>query len=734
MLKQEIIKRLDKVRKIRSHKLGYESIEDTIRKKETPLYEKGISIILPTYKGENVIMKCLESLANQTLDASLFEVIVVINGEKDNTESLIKQFISERQLENIKVVIIEQAGASIARNKGIMMATRQYCTFIDDDDYVSNNFLEELYHLADQNTIVISQIFNVESDGKIQSSNPINRQILKSVISKHSPYEKLHMVMTINACKLIPTLFVQKYKYDESLQSGEDVVFFTELLVKNELKFVLAPFTKKVVYFRTLRENSISRQAMTFDFNVSQRSDVIAKLNKLLLVEEVAPVKRNFVIRKINAQSAFIQRYYEEHKDEYSQIIDEVSAKKLVYFPYHLLNQEKVEQLVVSYCFPPYNDTAGNVMAKRMRASGKVSDVIYNTMDKVRTRNISLNQMVDDLIHVRLPINSPTSFSHWAHIKSFMDLGMQGVEELVEKNGVHKQVFSRAMWAASHFLAYEYKMKYPQTKWIAEFSDPLIYDIEAKKRVVDITDQAYLKELEATVKKAGFPVPNDNSLFFWCEYLPYIFADELIFTNENQYQYMMDMFPVEEIKPIIQQKVTIEPHPTLPERYYHMQEYDYPLLSNEHVNVAYFGNFYSKRNLNDLFDGLKEANNETKNKVLIHVFTSKPGELEEQLKNDPLEDSIIVNGFVDFYTFLNLCTKFDCLVVNDSTTKDNKKINPYLPSKLSDYKGSGTDIWGVYEEGSILSQSENITYLSSLNDAKAAAKVFEEMVSKKFTS
>lgn len=196
---------------------------------------------------------------------------------------------------------------------------------------------------------------------------------------------------------------------------------------------------------------------------------------------------------------------------------------------------------------------------------------------------------------------------------------------------------------------------------------------------------------------------------------------------------MMDMFPIEEIKPIIKQKVVIEPHPTLPESYYHMEEFDYPLLSEDHVNVAYFGNFYSKRNLNDLFSGLKEAHADTQRKVLIHVFTAKPTELEDQLKNDPLEDSIIVNGFVDFYTFLNLCTKFDCLVVNDSTTKDNKPINPYLPSKLSDYKGSGTDIWGVYEEGSILGQSEGITYLSPLNDARAAGTVFDKMVAKKFS-
>lgn len=732
MLKQDILKRLEKIQEIRANKLGYESPEDTTRKNEQALYEKGISIILPSYKGEKTILKCLESLVNQTLDASLFEVILIINGEKDHTEEIVTNFINERDIQNIKVVVLEEAGASIARNKGIKLASRQYCTFIDDDDYVSDNYLEEMYKLANQNTVVISQIYNVEENGNIQSSNVINRQILKSFVSNQTPYEKLHTVLTINACKLIPTMYVQKYQYDESLKSGEDIVFFTELVVKDDLNYVVVPYTKKAVYYRTLRDNSISRQAMTFDFNVNQRVAVISRLNELLESDEITPTKEDFVKRKINAQGSFIQKYYEEHKDEYQTIIDEISSKKLIYFPYTLLNEDKVEQLVISYCFPPYNDTAGNVMAKRMRESGMVSDVVYNMMDKVRKTNLSLNQMVDDLINVRLPINSQTSFSNWEHIKKFVDLGMEDIDELVGKNGVHKQVFSRAMWAASHFLAFEYKRKYPETKWIAEFSDPLLYDIEAKKRHVDITDRSYLKNLEEMVKETGLPFPNDNNLFFWCEYLPFLFADELIFTNQNQYQYMMDVFPIEGIKDFVKDKVTIEPHPTLPERYYYIEDYEYPLLSDDHVNVAYFGNFYSKRNLNDLFEGLKFAKNEVKDRVLIHVFTAKPAELEAQLKDDPLEDNIIVNGFVDFHKFLNLCTKFDCLVVNDSTTKDNKPINPYLPSKLSDYKGSGSDIWGIFEEGSILSQSKDVTYLSPLNDAKAAAMTFEKMVEKKF--
>ncbi|MEB1808290.1 MAG: glycosyltransferase [Bacillaceae bacterium] len=733
MLKEELLKRLERVRYMRAKKLGYEMPEEVLRPNEKPLYEPGISVIIPTYKGQNSIQTCLDSLTKQSIDPSLFEVIIVINGEKDNTEQIISKYVEEKKLTNINVITMEEAGASKARNKGIMSASRQYSTFLDDDDFLSENYLEEMFKLATIDTIVISQIVDVDENSNKQSMNPINRQILKSVINKQHPFYMFNQVLTINACKLIPTMSIQKYRFDENLRSGEDVAFFSKLVVENEFKYKVVPINKKAIYYRTLRENSVSRQQMTFDFNIVQRADVIAKLNAILEKDELPPISRDFIERKITAQSSFVKKYYDEHREEYDRIITELTSRKLLFFPYHLLNEDRVERLVVSYCFPPYNDTAGNVMAKRMREAGKVADVIYNTMDRVRSKSFSLNNIVDDLINKRIPINSHTSFSNWKDFRVFIDMGMKEIDEIIKKNGEYKEVVSRAMWAASHFLAYEYKLKYPNSKWIAEFSDPLLYDIEAKQRLGDIQDQEYVKQFEEQVKKAGMPAGGTSNVFFWCEYLPYVFADEIIFTNKNQLNYMVDSFPIKEIKQMVMDKAVIIPHPTLPEKYYTMEEVEYPLLSDDHVNLAYFGNFYSKRNLNDIFEGLELTNADVKKRTLIHVFTSKPEELEDELKDHPLESNVIVNGYVDFYKFLNLCTKFDCLIVNDSVTLDNKDINPYLPSKLSDYIGSGSDVWGIYEKGSILSESKHVTYLTPLSDFSAAAEVYEQLVRKKFT-
>ena len=79
------------------------------------------------------------------------------------------------------------------------------------------------------------------------------------------------------------------------------------------------------------------------------------------------------------------------------------------------------------------------------------------------------------------------------------------------------------------------------------------------------------------------------------------------------------------------------------------------------------------------------------------------------------KNHFIVKKPFDYFKFLNATTQFDILIVNDVITNDNFKINPYLPSKVSDYLNSGSDIWAFYENKSTLSKM-NFKYKSRIND------------------
>ena len=105
---------------------------------------EGVSVVLPVYRGEAEVGACLASLAAQTLDPALFEIIVVINGEPDATAAILADFRLRHPKLDIRVVTTRKPGAGRARNAGLAAARFSFTTFIDHDDYVSPSFLKSL--------------------------------------------------------------------------------------------------------------------------------------------------------------------------------------------------------------------------------------------------------------------------------------------------------------------------------------------------------------------------------------------------------------------------------------------------------------------------------------------------------------------------------------------------------------------------------------------------------------
>ena len=100
-----------------------------------------ISIIIPVYNAERFILKCLESVNEQTFTD--FEVILVNDGSKDNSEDIIKNFIRDKT--NWFLFTKQNEGVAAARNFAISQTSGNCIAFIDADDYVEPNYLEVLY-------------------------------------------------------------------------------------------------------------------------------------------------------------------------------------------------------------------------------------------------------------------------------------------------------------------------------------------------------------------------------------------------------------------------------------------------------------------------------------------------------------------------------------------------------------------------------------------------------------
>lgn len=103
-----------------------------------------ISVIIPAYNVEEYLSKCLDSVVNQTMSSENYEVIIVNDGSTDHTGQIIDKFIKYN--ENFVAINEENAGLSRARNAGIKVATGEYISFLDGDDFWEPSFLTRMYN------------------------------------------------------------------------------------------------------------------------------------------------------------------------------------------------------------------------------------------------------------------------------------------------------------------------------------------------------------------------------------------------------------------------------------------------------------------------------------------------------------------------------------------------------------------------------------------------------------
>lgn len=99
-----------------------------------------VSVIVPCYNSESTLLRCLESLRNQT--RPFYEIIIINDGSMDRTEDIANSFLSNNK--NVSVYTISNSGVATARNLGISKANGNYITFVDSDDLVESTFCEKL--------------------------------------------------------------------------------------------------------------------------------------------------------------------------------------------------------------------------------------------------------------------------------------------------------------------------------------------------------------------------------------------------------------------------------------------------------------------------------------------------------------------------------------------------------------------------------------------------------------
>ena len=112
-----------------------------------------ISIIVPVYRVESYLSRCVDSLLAQTYQN--LEIILVDDGSPDQCPQICEDYAKKE--ERIQVIHQENRGLSGARNAGIDVAKGEYLAFVDSDDYVSDDYIQVMYDAIKATGCAISQ-------------------------------------------------------------------------------------------------------------------------------------------------------------------------------------------------------------------------------------------------------------------------------------------------------------------------------------------------------------------------------------------------------------------------------------------------------------------------------------------------------------------------------------------------------------------------------------------------
>ena len=175
--------------------------------------EELISVIIPIYKVEAYLNRCIRSVVSQSYRN--LEIILVDDGSPDQCGKMCEEFAASDS--RIRVLHKENGGLSDARNYGTERANGKYIAFIDSDDYIAPNYMEYLHNLIVENNADIAVCCMVKTEGDTAEFGADNSmppvQVLTGRESCQKLFGRLYMVLVTAWGKLYKREIVNKYPF-----------------------------------------------------------------------------------------------------------------------------------------------------------------------------------------------------------------------------------------------------------------------------------------------------------------------------------------------------------------------------------------------------------------------------------------------------------------------------------------------------------------------------------------
>lgn len=240
-----------------------------------------ISVIVPVYNVEKYLPRCIDSILSQTFKD--FELLLIDDGSPDNCGKICDEYATKDS--RVKVFHKSNGGVSSARNLGLDKACGEWITFIDSDDYVEVDYLQELIDAQQQNqvdyVVTLSECDNIQESNQITvSRGDFSLLFSKFKIDRNGyPWGKLYSTAIIKKVGL---------RFDTKVHLGEDAMF--TLLYLLETKNVTLISSDNYCY-ETQRPGSLTKTLNSYASELAGKEEfdrIVYEIKNKLRLDDVS--------------------------------------------------------------------------------------------------------------------------------------------------------------------------------------------------------------------------------------------------------------------------------------------------------------------------------------------------------------------------------------------------------------------------------------------------------------
>ncbi|CAM4157784.1 glycosyltransferase family 2 protein [Bacillus cereus] len=229
-----------------------------------------VSVIIPLYNAEKYIEETMESILNQTYKN--IEIVVVDDGSKDQSSSLVKN-LKKKHPEQIKYILQENQGVSVARNTGIENASGEYISFLDSDDLWHHTKIEkqmESMHKNNMNACYCGYMNFYEETGEkvANTTNFVKGNMTKDFLT--------HQVFAQTSTWIFKKSIVMDHdiRFTPGCSWGEDLEFLFKLMSVTNVCYV----DEYLTYYRILSGGNLSSNYKDYELKTTKELEVFTRM------------------------------------------------------------------------------------------------------------------------------------------------------------------------------------------------------------------------------------------------------------------------------------------------------------------------------------------------------------------------------------------------------------------------------------------------------------------------